>query len=66
MHALVIVDTMLKVDIKMAMSMELEILVEVIGVRCVLTQDVERMPYALCLIVLGILVGESTRVDIQI
>ena len=31
-----------------------------------LTQDVERMPYALCLIVLGILVDESTRVDIQI
>ena len=66
MHALVIVDTMLKVDIKMAMSMELEIYVTVIELRCVLTQDVERMPYALCLIVLGILVGESTRVDIQI
>ena len=66
MHALVIVDTMLKVDIKMAMSMELEIYVKVIGLRCVLTQDVERMPYALCLIMLGILVGESTRVDIQI
>ena len=31
-----------------------------------LTEDVERMPYALCLIVLGILVDESTRVDIQI
>ena len=26
----------------------------------------ERMPYALCLIVLGILVDESTRVDIHI
>ena len=59
MHALMIVDIIfneiLKVDIKMAMSMELEILVEVIGLRCVLTQDVERMLYALCLIVLGIL-----------
>ena len=31
-----------------------------------LTEDVERMPYALCLIVLGILVDERTRVDIQI
>ena len=31
-----------------------------------LTQDVERMPCALCLIVLGLLVDESTRVDIQI
>ena len=31
-----------------------------------LTEVVERMPYALCLIVLGILVDESTRVDIQI
>ena len=51
MHALVIVDTtfneILKVDIKMAMSMELEILLESIGLRCVLPQDVERMPYAL-------------------
>ena len=36
------------------------------SLRCVLTQDVERMPYALCLIVIGILVGESTRVDLQI
>ena len=70
MHALVIVDTILneilKVDIKMAMSMELESLVEVIGLRCVLTQDDERLPYALCWIVLGLLVDESTRVDIQI
>ena len=31
-----------------------------------LNQDFERMPYALCLIVLDILVDESTRVDIQI
>ena len=31
-----------------------------------LTQDVERMPFALRLIVLGILVDESTRVDIQL
>ena len=31
-----------------------------------LTQDVERMPFALCLIVLDILVDESTRVDIQL
>ena len=31
-----------------------------------LTQDVEWMPYALCLIVLGNLVDESTRVNIQI
>ena len=29
----------------MAMSMELEIQVEVIRLRCVLTQDVVRMPY---------------------
>ena len=29
-----------------------------------LNLDVERMPYALCLIMLGILVDESTRVDI--
>ena len=50
----------------MAMSMELAIYVKVIGLRCVLNQDVERMPYALCLIVFGILVDESTRVDIQI
>ena len=70
LHALVIVDTVfneiLKVDIKMAMSVELEIKVKVIGLRCVLNQNVEVMPYALCLIVLGILVDESTRVDIQI
>ena len=31
-----------------------------------LTQDVEKMPFALCLMVLGILVDESTRVDIQL
>ena len=31
-----------------------------------LNQDVEGMPYVLCFIVLGILVDESTRVDIQI
>ena len=30
-----------------------------------LTQDVERMPYALCLIVLGIWVGESTLKDFK-
>ena len=30
----------------MAMSMEFEIEIEVIGLRCVLTQDVEGMPYA--------------------
>ena len=29
-------------------------------------QDVEGMPYALCLIVLSIMVDESTRVDIQL
>ena len=50
----------------MTMSMELEILVEVIRLSCVLTQDVEGMPYALRLIVLSIMVDESTRVDIQI
>ena len=47
MHALVIVYTMLKVYIKMAMSME----VEIIRLRCVLSQDVNRMPYALYLLV---------------
>ena len=31
----------------MAMSMELEIYVQVIGLRCVLTRDVEGMPYAM-------------------
>ena len=61
-----ILKEILKVDIKMTMSMELEIQVEVIRIRCVLTQDVEEMPYALCLIVLSIMVDESTRVDIQI
>ena len=70
MHALVVEDTILneilKVDIKMTMSMELEIYVEVIRLRCVLTQDVEGMPYALRLKVLSIMVDESTRVDIQI
>ena len=69
MHALVVVDTIfneiLKVNIKMTMSMELEIEVKVIRLRCVLTQDVEGMPYALCVIVLIIMVDESTRVDIQ-
>ena len=70
MHALVVEDAIfneiLKVDIKMTMSMELEIKVEVIRLRCVLTQDVEGMPYALRLIVLNITVDDSTRVDIQI
>ena len=68
--ALVVEDTIfnkiLKVDIKMTMPMELEIQVEVIRLRCVLTQDVERMPYASRLIVLSNMVNESTRVDIQI
>ena len=55
-----------KVDIKMTMSMKLEIKVEVIRLRCVLNQDVEGITYALCLIVLSIMVDESTRVDKQI
>ena len=70
MHALVVEDTIfneiLKVDIKMTMSMELEIYAEVIRLRWVLTQNVEGMHYALRLIMLSIMVDESTRVDIQI
>ena len=50
MHALVVEDRIfneiLKVDIRMTMSMELEIYVQVIRLRCVLSQDVEGMPYA--------------------
>ena len=70
MHGLMVEDTIfneiLKLDIKVTMSMELEIQVEVIRISCVLTQDVEEMPYALRLIVLSIMVDKSTRVDIQI
>ena len=50
----------------MTMSMELEIYFEVIRLRWVLTQDVEGMPNALYLIVLSVIVDESTWVDIQI
>ena len=64
MYPLVVADTTFLRDPEVGHK-NVNVKVEVIGLRCVLTQDVKGMPYAM-LMLLGIIVDESIRVGIQI
>ena len=64
MHPLVVLDTTLLRDYEVGHKNG-NVNVEVIGLRCVLTQDIRGMHYA-TLEGVSIIVDESIRVDIQI